>query len=159
MKSVIIILFILLASYLGSYQIATADICPTKLDRSIEGYWYSTQHPGWSSIETFPQTITINPDHTGAIVFNPMKARLACVYKNSENKWVAIVSMPTNGIRTDTGILNQQSRRVWQWSDEHQDFSCGIPDANHMAQCRFTLEENLASSSRPNTPHDYFKDR
>ena len=159
MRPVRLISCILFSISMVIAQPLIADTCPTQLERSAEGYWYSNQHPGWLSVEAFPQTIIMNPDQIGAIVFSPSKTRVACVYRSSGNQWVAIISTNNKGITPDIGLIDPKGQPIWKWSIEHQDYSCSKLDHHDAANCRFSIEDNATFSTRTETHHRYFNHR
>lgn len=119
---------------------ALADTCPTSLQQDHNGYWYSKSKPGWKSHKTTPSGVTVTASNFGGVVYSPKRKRIACVYKASNGKWVALVSNVHHGIVINKKAMNDsQQGPAWQFSTKHKDYACGYPSVTHIKGCKFHL--------------------
>ncbi len=113
--------------------------CPVNINQNTKGYWLSQDEPGWTSAETTPTHIKLLTEHFGGVVFSPKLARLACVYQTTAGQWRALVSNQHSGIHIDQNATDNKGNKVWQWSNEHQDYSCGQPLVKSSSGCPFSI--------------------
>ena len=119
---------------------AVADTCPTDLKRNHSGYWYSDTKPGWKSHRKIKHGVTVKSDDFGGIVYSPKRKRMACVYRASNGKWVALVSKVHHGITIDKNAKTDNGKKhAWKYSKKHKDYACGRPDVVRVSGCSFQL--------------------
>lgn len=119
-----------------------AATCPTELKHdSANNTWYSTASPGWRSHRTTTPDVKLDPKNFGGAVYSPARQRIACVYKSSEGRWIALVSNRHEGFRIDKQAVDESGKRAaWQYNKQHDDFACGLPSVTKVSGCPFTLE-------------------
>lgn len=160
MKKIISQLFMVLALLSTLTSSLLAYHCPTHLTPTRDGYWQSTQAPGWSSVVPLPQTTTVDSSQFKAAYFNPTQNFIACVYMSSQNEWLVIQSSRINHIKIDTGVVNQDNQKVWQWNNQHKDYSCAKPSASNTQQCRFMISTDMRHFNAPGASIlDFFGER
>lgn len=116
--------------------------CPTNLKQDDNGYWYSTEKPGWYSRISTPKDVTLSAKNFGAVVFSPTRQRLACVYKASNNSWIALVSNLYADIEINKQTMDDTGNGpAWKWNVDHKDYSCGIPHTSDINKCSFRFKE------------------
>ncbi|MCB1826806.1 MAG: hypothetical protein KDH94_00175 [Coxiellaceae bacterium] len=121
---------------------AFADTCPTDLKKDDDGYWYSDTKPGWKSHKTTPDGVTVSSSNFGGVVYSPSRNRMACVYKASDGKWVALVSNVHHGIVIDKKATDDSGNGpAWQFSTKHKDYACGHPTVTNIQGCQFQLSD------------------
>ena len=132
----------MLAILFGFVNVAIADTCPTKLARDSNGYWYSDSKPGWKSHKPMPEGVTLKAVNFGGVVYSPERHRIACVYKASNGKWVALVSNVHHGILIDKKAMDDSGEKpAWQFSKKHKDYACGQPNVTRIQGCPFELAD------------------
>ena len=130
-----------LAIGLGIITSAIAATCPTQLTQDAEGYWKSDQTPGWRSHKPTPKNVTISPNDFGGVVYSPSKKRLACVYKGTDGKWVALVSNVSSKVKIDKHApADVGGGSAWKYNKRHNDYACGKPTVTSIASCPFELQ-------------------
>jgi len=116
--------------------------CPQTFKQDPKGFWYSSDSPGWKSHKPTHPDVSIHADHFGGVVYSPKKERLACVYKASDGKWIALVSNIHPQISIDKQATdNSGVKPAWKYNPTHKDYSCGLPSVNKISQCSFQLVE------------------
>ena len=131
-----------LLSTFGLSTLSIANTCPTELKRDHEGYWYSDEKPGWKAHKKTPDGVTIKVADFGGVVYSPQRHRMACVYKASDGKWVALVSSPHNGILINKKATNDPGNGpAWEFSKQHKDYACGHPTVTDIKGCEFQLSD------------------
>lgn len=121
---------------------ALANTCPIELKRNHNGYWYSDTKPGWKSHRTTKVGVTLSADNFGGIVYSPKRHRMACVYKASNGKWIALVSNLHRGIVIDKSTMDNSGKKAaWKYSIKHKDYACGQPSVTKISKCSFQLEK------------------
>ena len=126
----------------GLSSTVVADTCPTKLERDHNGYWYSDAKPGWRSHKPTPEGVTLSAENFGGVVYSPERRRMACVYKASNGKWIALVSNIHHGILIDKKAMDDAGKNpAWQFSKQHQDYACGQPTVKNITGCQFQLAD------------------
>lgn len=119
---------------------ASAKTCPTDLKKDHQGYWYSDSAPGWKSHKPTHGDVIIDPNNFGGAVYSPQRNRIACVYKASNGKWMALVSNIHNKITIDKQTADSSgSRAAWKYNPTHKDYACGLPSVKKLSKCRFDL--------------------
>lgn len=119
-----------------------AYTCPTNLKQNSEGYWYSQEKPGWKSHKPTDRDVTISATDFGGVVYSPTRHRLACVYKASDGKWVALVSAVHKNIVIDKQIKDSANNSAaWKFNQQYKDFACGQPSVTNIEGCPFTFED------------------
>lgn len=119
-----------------------ADTCPTELKQDSQGYWFSDVKPGWKSHKPTPDNVTLDANDFGGVVYSPKRNRMACVYKASDGKWVALVSNIHHGIVIDKKAVDDSGKEpAWQYSSKHEDYACGQPSVMNVQGCQFQLAE------------------
>jgi len=127
---------------IGLTASAFADTCPTDLKRNHSGYWYSDTKPGWKSHRTTKNGVLLSSDNFGGIVYSPRRKRLACVYKASNGKWIALVSNVHHGIVYDKRAMDSSGKGpAWKYNSKHKDYACGRPSVNRLSGCTFQLNK------------------
>lgn len=117
---------------------ALALTCPTDIKQNTKGYWYSIEIPGWHSKVATPTNVTVNAKDFGAVVYSPERQRLACVYRTSNKKWIALVSSLYADIHIDKSATDDSgSAPAWRWNNKHKDYSCGKPYTKSLKNCTF----------------------
>jgi hypothetical protein len=125
----VIILFSLLLSS------AWAATCPTELMQQHQGYWLSHQQPGWKSNSPTEHNISVNSEQFTGVVYSPKRQRLACVYRTSDGKFLALISNKHRTIKINTGA----EQAVWHYHKDKKDYSCGKPGVKKISGCTFQL--------------------
>lgn len=114
--------------------------CPTEFKKNAQGLWYSDQQPGWQSTAKLGDAVTIEAKNFGGAVFSPTHKRIACVYRSSDDKWVAFVSDQNANIEVLKDVKDDSGKEsAWKFSDEHKDYACGKPSVNDLKNCQFTF--------------------
>lgn len=114
--------------------------CPTQLKKNDKGLWYSDQQPGWQSTAKLADGVTIEAKNFGGAVFSPTHKRIACVYRSSDDKWIAFVSDQNANIEVQKDVKDDsQKESAWKFSEEHKDYACGKPSVNDIKNCQFTF--------------------
>jgi len=127
---------------LGVTVSAFAATCPTDLQRNHNGFWFSDTKPGWKSHRATKNGITVSSDNFGGVVYSPKRNRMACVYKASNGKWVALVSNMHQGINIDKAAADDKGKGpAWRYSSKHKDYACGRPTVTRISGCSFQLED------------------
>lgn len=135
------LLLITLACLIGIPLTAQADTCPTQIKQDTQGYWYSEQKPGWRSHVYTSTDIKLDTHYFGGVVFSPKQQRMACVYKATNGRWLAIVSDSYDGFKIDKQAVDESgAKAAWQYSDQHSDFSCGRPSVTKLTGCPFNTD-------------------
>ncbi len=125
---------------LMSLNTAQADICPVHLKRDYRGYWYSNNKPGWRSYRSTIEGVVINTNHFGGVVYSPKRHRIACVYKASNGKWLALISNEYKPIIIDQKAMDYSGHHSrWQFDKKYKDYVCGQPTVKHIKECSFQL--------------------
>ena len=121
---------------------AFAETCPTKLQRDAKGFWSSDSKPGWKSHRATKEGITVETKKFGGVVYSPKRHRLACVFKASNGKWIALVSDVHKGIIINKDSLDVKDKApAWKFSKKHQDYACGRPSVSKIERCSFKLND------------------
>lgn len=119
---------------------ATAATCPTKLTQDSNGYWLSKAAPGWKSHKATPRGVTLSTKNFGGVVYSPARNRLACVYRASNKKWVAVISNMNKNIKIDKNAVDASGKKAaWKFSTKHKDYACGQPSVQKIETCQFSL--------------------
>ena len=126
-----IILFLIGSSILSTTSLASR--CPTELHRDNKGYWTSNTPPGWKSITRTPSSETLDPNNFGGTVYSSTNKRIACVYRSSKRRWVALLSNINHPFNED-----DLKGTVWKYVPKHKDSICGKPD-HGLHDCEFDL--------------------
>ena len=130
--------------------ITLADTCPTKLNYSFEGYWYSLQHPGWRTHQTHTQYPEVTAKGFKGSVFSPKRKQIACIYLMLNKKEVILLSQPHDRFTINKGVINSHFQKNWIWNQKHEDYTCTLPRINSIEQCHFTIEEGAQeTTNRP----------
>jgi len=132
----------LLSAMLGFIHVNTAqaETCPVHLKRNYKGYWYSNNKPGWRSYRSTIEGISVNTHHFGGVVYSPKRHRLACVYKASDRKWLALISNKYKPIVIDKKAMDYSGHHFrWQFNKKYKDYVCGQPITTHIEECSFQL--------------------
>lgn len=136
------ILATILIITVGISSVVLADTCPTELKRDQNGIWYSKAKPGWKSHKAIPDGVTVSAKNFGGVVYSPKRHRLACVYKGSDGKWVALVSNVHHGIVIDKKAKDDAGTGpAWQYNKKYQDYACGQPKVTDIKSCQFQLAD------------------
>jgi len=99
--------------------------------------------PGWKSHIPTPTDVKIDSKNFGGVVYSPKRKRLACVYRASNNKWVALVSQLHHSIQIDEKTKDDSGTSpAWQFSKKHNDYACGRPRVTELDKCQFKLGVN-----------------
>lgn len=124
----------------GAMEISAAT-CPKEVHQDDEGYWYSKQSPGWRSFNKTAKGVTLNVDYFGGVVYSPRHRRMACVFKTSDGRWLALVSQQRNDFRIDKQAMDDSgTQAAWQWNQQHRDYSCGRPTVTDPKNCPFEFD-------------------
>lgn len=135
------ILALAFTTFFGSSTILSST-CPIELKRGQDGYWYSDEKPGWKSHKTTPDDVTVSPNDFGGVVYSPQRHRLACVYKASDGKWLALVSNAHHGVVIDKKATDDLgTNSAWVFSKKHRDYACGHPTVKNIKGCPFELTD------------------
>ena len=127
-----------------------ANTCPTNLTQDEKGFWHSSEQPGWKSHIATPKDVTVDPKNFGGVVYSPKRQRLACVYRASNNKWIALVSDAHQGIKIDQNGKDDSGKApAWVFSQKHSDYACGRPRVSDLSKCQFTFDDN-SQTATPN---------
>lgn len=119
---------------------AMAATCPTELQRNADGYWMSSQAPGWKSHKKTAPGVTINAKNFGGVVYSPKRQRLACVYRTSDDKWLSLVSERHTGISINRKSMDKTGNKpAWKFSEKHGDYACGTPSVMKISGCEFNF--------------------
>lgn len=126
-----------LAIATGMSFVATtfAGSCPKNLTQDSQGYWSSNEPPGWKSPQPTDKKVTLEAKNFGGAVYSPSKKRIACVYKDSSGKWIAILSNIYHPFNEDDLKGN-----AWQYSQKHKDYICGQPKYE-LKDCTFEIKK------------------
>lgn len=117
-----------------------ADTCPKNILQDSQGYWYSTEKPGWKSNSPTKTGIQLNVQDFGGVVYAPDKQRMACVYRDSQNQWIALVSEVTPNVQIDNKALDDSGKRpAWTLDEKYKYYTCGKPYITGVEKCPFTL--------------------
>lgn len=136
---------------LGLSGTAFTYTCPTSFKQESDGFWYSQEKPGWKSHKSTSPGITIKTTDFGGVVYSPSRHRLACVYKASDNQWIALVSSMHEGIMIDKQVKDEKGNGLaWRYSEKHKDYACGKPLVSNIDGCPFTFEDKQEKSNQQN---------
>lgn len=113
---------------------AAIETCPSKFYRNDEGFFISDQPPGWRSYKPSPNGTTLKVDDFGGAVFSPEHKRIACVYRDSNNKWVALVSSRAYAFSQDDLNID-----AWKYNHKRKMFVCGTPESSR-TECHFKVD-------------------
>ena len=110
--------------------------CPSNIEQNNKGYWVSNDPPEWKSHRPTTKDVTLSAKKFGGVVYSPKKKRLACVYKASNKKWVALLSSVYHPVNEDDLIGS-----AWQYNQKHKDYVCGKPK-HSLKDCLFNIKKN-----------------
>ncbi len=136
-------LWVVLALIIGITLLTTssyASTCPTVFKQGPQGYWHSIEEPGFRSHQSTKPGITISATDFGGAVYSPKHQRIACVYKASNDKWIAFVSNHNQNIKINQPIQSSHGETAWQYSPTHKDYTCGKPRVSDLSKCEFQIE-------------------
>jgi len=129
-----IVISLCLSAGLGFTSISFANHCPSKLHQDSKGYWTSNDEPGWKSVKPTASHVTLEPNNFGGAIYSPKQRRMACVYKSSEGKWIALVSNINHPFNQDD--LNME---VWTHAKKQNIYICGTPKYK-LKDCTFEVK-------------------
>lgn len=120
-----------------------ANTCPVNLKQDDKGFWYSDEKPTWRSHKATNKDIVVKASNFGGAVYSPIHHRIACLYKDSENNWLAIVSKVNYTFAIDRAAKDDSGKEpAWKWSEKHKDYSCGNPHVKNITGCQFTIDNS-----------------
>ncbi len=114
---------------------AIAGTCPTNFYQDKSNFWVSDDPPGWRSYKKSPPNSTLSAKNFGGAMYSPKLRRIACVYRGSDKKWVALVSSNEHPFNPDDIKINK-----WKYIEKRKNFICGTP--NHTrSECEFKVDQ------------------
>jgi hypothetical protein len=116
--------------------------CPKELLQDEQGHWYSYAKPGWKSPKPTPKGVSVKAtdDSFGGVIYSPKHQRLACVYRASNGKWLAVVSDRDDKISVDKQAIDDTGKNpAWRFSDKYKDYACGRPYSKKIDTCKFMI--------------------
>ena len=117
-----------------------AGHCPKNLHQDDKGYWTSNDQPGWKSHRPTSPTVTLEAKDFGGAVYSPLKKRIACVYKASDGKWVALLSSVYHPFNQDDLKAQEGKNSPWEYNQQHKDWVCGTPK-HKLEDCQFDIKQ------------------
>ncbi len=144
-KRILMAVGIIMGLGAAPYALST---CPTTFHQDKEGYWISDDAPGWKSHQPTGKDVKISEQQFGGAVYSPVKKRIACVYKGSHGRWVALISSQQHPFNEDD--LNMSA---WMYSKKHNDYICGKPK-HGLSACTFSVKgkaKTETTTAKPTT--------
>ena len=113
--------------------------CPKELYQDKQGFWHSDSDPGWKSNESTQPHPPRKIIEFGGAVFSPRLQRVACVYRTHHGEWIAMLSKKQTSVKIDQYALDQNGNKAWAWSEQYNDYACGIPYIKNLNDCAFSI--------------------
>ena len=121
-------------SALAATDSSKTNTCPTNLHQDKNGYWTSNDLPGWKSQLPTKKGITLTSKDFGGAVYSPQKRRIACVYKDPDGKYIALLSNIYHPFAED-----HLTGKGWEFNHQYKDYICGKPKSD-LNDCEFAIK-------------------
>lgn len=107
--------------------------CPSHFSRNSDGRFVSDEAPGWHSYVLLEPKVSLDAKQFSGALYIPDRHQIACVYKASNDQWIALTSNPRHAFNEDDLKIE-----VWNYDADRGEFNCGKPNKNRLA-CEFTV--------------------